>query len=138
MHNSVAISILNCALDNPCFFTQRVRKILIPKSSFTKISFIGCVSKHVLFLGLLFLSSAPPQTMGKILVMSVARRKCLCVSGKVILWPTHFDIKMLVPMFYLKRCNPIYIYAYMYIYGYIISLLRNLLPFLENMIFQES
>ena len=55
-------------------------------------------------------SSAPPQTMGSFLKSSVARRKCLCVSREVALWSSHFDIRLLVPMFCLKLCNHIYIY----------------------------
>ena len=54
--------------------------------------------------------------MGQFLEISIAGRKCLCVSGKVVLWSKHFDIIILVPMFYLKLCNHIYIYIYIYIY----------------------
>ena len=75
--------------------------------------------------------SRPPQTMGNILEISVARRKCLCVAGKVVLWSTHFDIRILVPMFFLKLSKNIYIY--MCIYISIIQLLRNLYPFFGNM-----
>ena len=62
----------------------------------------NCVFKHVLFFQLLFLSSRPPQTMGHFLDISIAGRKCLCVSGNVISWSKHFDIIILVPVFYLK------------------------------------
>ena len=39
----------------------------------------------------------------------------MCVSGKVVLWPKHFDIRIRVPMFYSKLGNHI-IYTFMYIY----------------------
>ena len=67
--------------------------------------------------------------MGNLLEISVARRKCLCVSGKVVLWSAHFDIIVLVPMFYMKLCNHIYIYIDIHRYYTIVkelaSLLRN-------------
>ena len=40
--------------------------------------------------------------MGKLPEISIARQKCLCVSGKVVVWSKHFDIVILVPMSYLK------------------------------------
>ena len=43
------------------------------------------------------------------LEISIARRKCLCMSGKVVLWSKHRDIRTLAPMFYLKLCNDVYI-----------------------------
>ena len=48
------------------------------------------------------LISRPPQTMGQILEVSITGRKCLCVSRNVVLWSKHFDIIVLVPMFYLS------------------------------------
>ena len=131
MHNSNAISILNRAFDSPGFFTYGVRKLLF-KSLFSKLPFIGRISKHVSFFKLLFLSSAPSQTRGFYLEISVARRKCLCVSGKVFLWSTHFDIRILVPMSQAGGgaaaataaaaavcCSMVYIYIYIYVYIYI-------------------
>ena len=40
----------------------------------------------------------------------LAGGKCLCVSGKVVLWLTYFYVRILVPMSYLKLWNYIYIY----------------------------
>ena len=82
---------------------------------------------YVLFFKLLFLSSKSLQPMGSFLEISIAGRKCLCVSRKLFLWPKHFDTRTLVPMFYMKLCN------YMYIYIYIYQLLRNLLACFEKM-----
>ena len=75
-----------------------------------------CVSKHVLFFKLLLLSSAPPQTTGKILEISVAGWKCPRVSGKVALWSKHFEIRIWVRMIYLKLSNHRYMYIYIYIH----------------------
>ena len=118
MHNADAISIMNCAFDNPCCFTYGGSDYFIKVHNFN-VSFIGCVYKHVLFFKLLFLSSRPPQTIGNFLEISIAGRKCLCVTGKVVLWSKHFDIIILVPMFYLKCCIHTYIYIYIYTYIYI-------------------
>ena len=49
-----------------------------------------------------FLSFRPLQRMGKVLEISIAGWKCLCVSGKVALWSKHFDIIISFPMSYLK------------------------------------
>ena len=65
---------------------------------------IGCQSR-VWFCCCFVLSSRPPQTMGTTLDISIARPKCLCVPGKVVLWSKHFDIRVLVPIFYLKVCD---------------------------------
>ena len=43
--------------------------------------------------------------MANLLEISIARQKCLGVSGKVVLWPKHRDSRMMVPMFYVKLCN---------------------------------
>ena len=72
-----------------------------------KEKYIGCESKHC-FWKLFSLSSRPPQMMRKFLEISIAGRKCMCVSGKVALWPKHFDIRILVPMSYLKLWSYIY------------------------------
>ena len=64
------------------------------------------------FFSCCFLSSRPPQAMRTILEISVAGRKCLWVSGKVVLWSTHFYIRILVPMLYLKLYDHIFIYIY--------------------------
>ena len=106
MYDSDAITILNCAFDCPCLFTYGVWKTICRHRK-SKLSFIGCVSKYLLFYKLLFLSSRPPQTIGKILEISVAGQKYMCVSGKVVLWSTHFDITTLVPVLYLKLSNHI-------------------------------
>ena len=34
------------------------------------------------------------------------------MSGKTLSWSIHFDIRISVPMFYLKLCNHIHIYIY--------------------------
>ena len=105
MHKSYAISVLNCALDKPCFFYIRVL-IFLKKSENSKAQAANpsmCVFK------LLFLSSRPPQTMGDILEISIARRQCLRVSGKVVLWSIHFDIRILVPMSYSELWKYIYL-----------------------------
>ena len=60
------------------------------------------------FWNLLFFSYRRPQTMGKMLEISTARQKCLCVSGKLVLWSKHFDIKVLVAISYLKLWNYMY------------------------------
>ena len=57
------------------------------------------------YFELLFLSSRPQQTIEKILKIPIAGRKCLCVSRKAVLWSEHFDIRISVPMLYLKFCN---------------------------------
>ena len=81
MYNSDAISILNFALDNPCFF-HRGPEIIFRKSIFqkTRLRIQACC-----FFKLLVLSSWNPQTMGVFLHISIARRKCLCVPRKVAL-----------------------------------------------------
>ena len=94
------------------FYTWGLENTIFHNSKISKVSFIGCVSRHVLLFSLLFLSSRPPQTMRKILEISVARRKYLCVTGKVVLWSTHFDIRIVIPMFYLKLCYHIWGAAY--------------------------
>ena len=43
--------------------------------------------------------------MGHFLEISIAGRKCLCVPRKVASRSKHFDIILLVPMFYLKLCK---------------------------------
>ena len=58
-----------------------------------------------LFFKVFFLSSRPLHTMGIVLEIWIARRKCLCVSGKVALWSKHLDIIFVVSIFYLKFCN---------------------------------
>ena len=79
----------------------------------SKLSFIGCASKHILFCFNLFcFSSRQLQTMGNYLEISIAGRKCLCVSGKVVLWSKQFEIRVLVPMCYLKLCSHMYINIY--------------------------
>ena len=46
--------------------------------------------------------------MGIFLEMSIAGRKCMCVSRKVVLCSKHFDFRILVPMSYFKLWNYIY------------------------------
>ena len=58
------------------------------RSWFSKTSSIGCESKHdVLFL------FAP---------FELFETKKACMFGKVVVWSKHFDIKVVVPMLYLK------------------------------------
>ena len=72
---------------------------------------IGCDSNPFVF-EVSFFSSRTPQTIGNFLEVSIARLKCLCVPRKVVLWPKHVDIIMLVPTSYLKLWNYICIYIY--------------------------
>ena len=77
-----------------------VRKIYFCKN-------IGCESKHVCFkVALVELQT--PANYGKFLEISIAGRKCMCVSGRLALWSGHFDIRFLVPMSYLELWNYIY------------------------------
>ena len=46
--------------------------------------------------------------MAIFLQFSIARRKCLRVPRKVVLWSIHWDIRILVPMLYLKLWTYIY------------------------------
>ena len=69
------------------------------------------IQAHIVFL-VAFWTSRPPQRIWIFLGISIARRKCLCVSGKVVLWSKHFDIRMLVPMSYLQLCTQIKKVAY--------------------------
>ena len=59
----------------------------------------------MLFCELLFLSSGPPQTIGNFVDFAIVGRKCLCVSGKVVLWSKRCGIIILVPMFYLTSSS---------------------------------
>ena len=103
MHNSDAVSILNCALDSSCFCYERGPEINVSEDEhFKHIIHRLCIQCIQAF--------RPLQTMGNFLDISVAACRCLCVSGKVVLWSKHFDIIMLVPMLYLKFCDHIYIY----------------------------
>ena len=47
MHNSDAISILNCAFDNPAFFSHRGSDTFVKVEMFKSM---GCESTHVCFL----------------------------------------------------------------------------------------
>ena len=47
---------------------------------------VGGESNHISFGKLLFLSPRAPQTTGLFLDISIARRKCLCVSWNILLW----------------------------------------------------
>ena len=112
MHNSDAISLLNCVFNSISFLHKRG-----PIITFRKIGTFQKYGQHILlrfFFKLLFSSSRSPQTMGTFLDISIAGPKCLCACGKVVLWSKHFDIKMLVPMFYSKLCSHINIYICIY------------------------
>ena len=77
-----------------------------PEISFPEIEQFkkkGLQIQACLFLNLLFGGSRPPQTMGNFLEISIAGRKCLCVSGKIVLWSKHFAIRIVVPMLCLKQ-----------------------------------
>ena len=50
---------------------------------------VFCVWKTVFFS-----STRPPQTMGRIMEISIAGRKCLCVSREVVLWSKHFSFSV--------------------------------------------
>ena len=82
MYNSDTISILSCAFDWPCFVTHAVYT-LFGKWESSKISSIGCESKFCVSK-LLLKKSRSPQRTGNILEISIAWRKYLCVSGKVV------------------------------------------------------
>ena len=111
MHNSDAISILNCAFDSPCFFTQGPSFF---RNDYSKLSFIGCVSKH-LFLAAIFELQTPANDV-KCSGYFDSQTECLCVPRQVVLWSKHLVIRILVPVSYLKLCNQMYIYIYIYIY----------------------
>ena len=49
MHNAHAISILNCTLDNPCFFLRRGLEHIFQQPTISKI--VVCGPKHVCFFG---------------------------------------------------------------------------------------
>ena len=95
--------------------------IIFRSYNFSKSSFIRCVSKQNLFFKLALFEFRTAANDGNFLEISIARRKCLCVSRKVVLWSKHFDIRILVPMSYLKLCTYIYT-LYIYIYVYIICI----------------
>ena len=65
---------------------------------------------HQAFVLVALLGLQTPQTIGKLMDMSIARRKCLCVSGKVVLLSKHFDIVIVVPMAHSKLWNYRYLY----------------------------
>ena len=117
MHNSDAISILICACDSPCFvyigggwfFNRKFENII-----YSRLRIQTCF----VFLVALF-ELQTPETLRIILEFSIAGWQCLCVSGKVVLWSKHFDIRVLVPMLYVKLCNHKYIYIYIYTFIYI-------------------
>ena len=69
---------------------------------------IGYECKYVV-LGSVFPGPGPPKTTGIFLQIWIARRKCLCVSGKVVLWSIHWDIRVLVPIRYFNLWNYIYL-----------------------------
>ena len=50
MHNSDAISIMNCAFDCPCFFTHEVWKLFHRIRKFSKILYKGRVVNKIIFL----------------------------------------------------------------------------------------
>ena len=85
-------------------------------------------------------SSRRPQMIGIFMDLSIARQKCLCVSGKVLLWSKHFNIRKLVPMFYSKLCIGVHKYIYVYIFYYyyyrtvkkLAYLLRKYDPFVQK------
>ena len=123
VHNSDAISIRNCAFASPCFFTEGIQK---PNNS--EISVIGCVSKHTLLWKLFFLSSRPLQTMGKILEISVAKRKCPFVSrGSMVETLCHynFDHNVLFETLYIYV--NIYIYIFVLYYTKYINIYINII-----------
>ena len=91
MNKSDAMSILNCAFDNPCFFTHGVHKL------FYFFEYRIFQNHRLRIQACLFFKL--------ILEISIAGWKCLCVSGMVVLWPKHVDIIISVPMSYVKRWN---------------------------------
>ena len=103
-----------------------VSTIIVPKkTSFSKLSFIGCVSKHVWFSKLLRFSSRSSQTIETFLDLFIAGRKRLCVSGKVVLWSTHSEIiiwsqcsvcDFLITYTYIYHVIHIYIYVKSFAY----------------------
>ena len=89
--------------------------MLAKASIYINVHYSGCRYFHLFFVfsccsfggggALLVLTHA---LNGKCLVYGASRRKCLCVSGKVVLWLTYFYVRILVPMSYLKLWNYIY------------------------------
>ena len=67
----------------PLFWKQKVAKTWS----------IGCVSKYVVFIKLLFSSSRLPQKMGFFPENSITGQKCMCLSEK--LWKTGFVVETL-------------------------------------------
>ena len=107
MH-SIGLDLLHMGSGNWFFITN------ISKTQATNPSMFA-------FKVVVFLSSRPPRTIGFFLDISIAGRKCLCVSGNFDLWSQHFDIIILVLMFYLNFRTHLslslsYIYIYIYIY----------------------
>ena len=80
MHNSDAISIVNCALNSPSCFAWGSETNCFYEIA--NVENIGCEFKHACFSSCSFFALYPPQTMGKCLDISIARGKCLCVSEK--------------------------------------------------------
>ena len=64
---------------------------------------IGCESKPFFQVALLGLQ---PVTIDGVWCLSGG--KCLCVSGKVVLWSIYFYARLLVPISYLKLWNYMY------------------------------
>ena len=83
MHNLDTILILNVAFGSPCVFTHGVRKLMFFQDIIHQLR-----NQHLCFCQLLLYSSRPLQTTVKILEIPIARRKCLCASGKMFLWNT--------------------------------------------------
>ena len=72
-------------------------------------SSIGCESKRS-FLEVALLELYILAKSRVFHAISIIGRKCLCVCGNVVLWSKYFDIRVLVPMFYLELFNHIRIY----------------------------
>ena len=70
--------------------------------------------------------------------ISIAGRKCLCLSRKVALSLIQWNIRILVPMLYLKLWNYIYIYRYIYIYIYIRPSVRPIVSVVAVVVFCPS
>ena len=62
MHNSDAISILNCASESPCFFSHGVHIFVFENELFQTQSSIGYESKNLLSKVDFFLRTRPPAS----------------------------------------------------------------------------
>ena len=102
MNNSVYKNILQAIVST--FELYRVPNCNLPTSKNKNTYCLGCNSKHFI-LEFALLELWTPQTMRHSFDISIAGRKYLCMSREVVLWPIHWDIRICVPMSYLRNRN---------------------------------